>query len=539
MPSGFDVRLLGPFELRYKGEVISLGETRIRAFLALLALEPGMPLTFGQILTELWPKEKELGPPNVHRLRSDLRKELPAAVDALVTKDANGYKLAVDRCDVDAGRFADFDTAGDAARSTNPEAALTSWQRALDQWRGREALIGLARTDLGTIVFRAAGLQERRVDVAVKRSELRLALGADGREVSTYLAELETHHSNHVGLLELYGRTLAICGQAADAHRVLSRTFVPAGRGSSERVPTPRVRELLERIMRGETESLRPPAPTGARRPAAPPPASSPAEVLARPAHVAPTEQQPDDPTADVGSTSPEPPVKPAEVPPGPDRQPARQEGRWSHHLRALWLLLPSRIAPKPAAVRREWPPVPQGRTSLIIGVAVIAIGVVVWQGFSTTVQQGAPGAGATNSAVPTTSSPAGSRPSLDSGTFTSPTDGATVRSPHLLRGTAVLSPGRSLWVLLRADAGDPRFFVTTDRPIDVDGTGSWASNVGVGRGPKDEGASFHLHLISSPAGGVIDNEIPRRPKGEYSVRLADIPSDSQEIAVIRVVLSG
>lgn len=96
------VRLLGPFELVVDGRPrpVPGGE---RALLALLASNPGRTIARDRLVDELWGAELPVDPVNALQLRvSKLRKLVGSA---LVT-EPSGYRLEIDREQVDAGRFA-------------------------------------------------------------------------------------------------------------------------------------------------------------------------------------------------------------------------------------------------------------------------------------------------------------------------------------------------------------------------------------------------------------------------------------------------
>ena len=92
------------------------------------------------------------------------------------------------------------------------------------------------------------------------------------------------------------------------------------------------------------------------------------------------------------------------------------------------------------------------------------------------------------------------------------------------------------MWLLLKP-AGDDTIYVTTDSEVAVDPTGFWDSNLHLGRGPCDVNRQFRLMLVTAPHGGVIEQEIPKRAPGQYSVRLTSVPDDTQVRRVINITL--
>lgn len=118
------------------------------------------------------------------------------------------------------------------------------------------------------------------------------------------------------------------------------------------------------------------------------------------------------------------------------------------------------------------------------------------------------------------------------------PMTGASVISPLVVSGSANLPKDTQLWLLLRAESGDPRYFVTTDSPIAVGPSGDWQSRLRLGRSSRDNGMQYRLYAVAAPVGGVIDEEVPRRPKGQYSVRLPAVPADTKVLEEVRIQMA-
>lgn len=143
---------------------------------------------------------------------------------------------------------------------------------------------------------------------------------------------------------------------------------------------------------------------------------------------------------------------------------------------------------------------------------------------------------------APTTAAPAAA-PTVstdvigrDAAEFAYPADGQSVVSPLVPRGTATIPAGQALWLLLKP-AGDDTIYVTTDSEVAVDPSGFWDSNLHLGRGACDENRQYRLMLVTAPHGGVIEQEIPKRPLGQYSVRLKSVPEDTQIWKAINITL--
>ncbi|MEV0353594.1 BTAD domain-containing putative transcriptional regulator [Nonomuraea sp. NPDC050680] len=203
------ISILGTLEVT-GAEPIAVGGFRLRALLAILALEAGRTVTSERLIDMLWPQEPPVNAANalqtlVRRLRVALRPY------EIVESRAGGYVLAVDAEEVDALRFrrltgfAKLDLIG-----------LAKLDEALALWRG-PALAGLGAVPYLANV--AAGLEEDRLAAVETRAEARLAAGlaADlGAEVAA--------HPLRERLCALEMRGLAAAGRQADALALFERT---------------------------------------------------------------------------------------------------------------------------------------------------------------------------------------------------------------------------------------------------------------------------------------------------------------------------
>ncbi len=126
------IGLLGGFEVEHDGKVVEVLGTMQRALLFRLALDPGVALGYRALAEDVWPDD----PPENSRaalqsLISRLRPQLPPGT---IESVPGGYRLAVERGDVDAVRFQDLVAAASAA--TDPESALRFADDALATWSG-------------------------------------------------------------------------------------------------------------------------------------------------------------------------------------------------------------------------------------------------------------------------------------------------------------------------------------------------------------------------------------------------------------------
>ena len=123
------IRLLGGFAVEHDGEPVEVVGTMQRALLFRLALDPGSHLGYRALAEDVWPDDPpENARAALQSLVSRLRSQLPpGAIESL----PGGYRLSVERGDVDAVLFQDLvaaASAGPAERSpTLASAALELW----------------------------------------------------------------------------------------------------------------------------------------------------------------------------------------------------------------------------------------------------------------------------------------------------------------------------------------------------------------------------------------------------------------------------
>ena len=124
--------LLGPVEVRVDGRAVELAGAKQRLLLAMLLLAGGQQVPAGRLVDELWGEALPRDPAGALRTQvSRLRRALGPAGDSLVTVEG-GYRLHVQRGQLDAPRFEDA-LAAAAAAAAGP--ALGILERALGLWR--------------------------------------------------------------------------------------------------------------------------------------------------------------------------------------------------------------------------------------------------------------------------------------------------------------------------------------------------------------------------------------------------------------------
>ena len=210
--TGWEVRLLGPVEVRRDGQAVALSGRRQRTVLALLALRPGQAVSAAALIETLWSDD----PPataaqQIHSAISALRRVLG---DSIRTTPV-GYQLLLPTAAVDAHRFAaEVEAARRSVQSTTApsvlEGAAELLGRALALWRG-PALLGIRG-----LVGQGARLEDQRMAATEERIGLMLALGRHD-EVLADLGQLVDAHPLRERLVAHRMLALYRAGRRADA----------------------------------------------------------------------------------------------------------------------------------------------------------------------------------------------------------------------------------------------------------------------------------------------------------------------------------
>lgn len=122
------LRFFGGFAIEHEGEQIDVRGRGQEALLFRLALDTGTTVTYRALAEDVWPDEPPEDPrAALQSLVSRLRRALPAGA---LTAVSGGYRLSLDRADVDLTQFQDL--VATARRTGDPQLA----RRALQLWRG-------------------------------------------------------------------------------------------------------------------------------------------------------------------------------------------------------------------------------------------------------------------------------------------------------------------------------------------------------------------------------------------------------------------
>jgi predicted ATPase/DNA-binding SARP family transcriptional activator len=217
------IGILGTLEVEVGGERVDLSAMQLRRMLAILALSAGRPVSGDTLVEWLWPSEgfdekRPKDPPATVRIyASRLRRLIP---DRLGRSDEGaGYRLEIDRNDLDANLFEDALAAATPLVESEPQRAATMLTEALTLWRG--AAIAEFR-DESWAVGTAVRLEELRLVALERLADARLALG-DEAALCGELEHLVEQHPLRERLWSQLMLALYRSGRQADALRAFQR----------------------------------------------------------------------------------------------------------------------------------------------------------------------------------------------------------------------------------------------------------------------------------------------------------------------------
>jgi len=188
-----DVRLLGGVDVLFGEHRVAIGGAKPRALLALLALQPNVPVSVDRLVDDVW---GEHAPPTVRGSVqvhvSNLRRALAGAgVDSLVETRGSGYVFAADPSVVDVHRFGDeARRARDSFSAGDLSTARMSAQHARALWRG-VPLAGIG--DAPFVQGRVASLESEFLALVDLYADIDIALGRS----ADVLGELEWVVAEH------------------------------------------------------------------------------------------------------------------------------------------------------------------------------------------------------------------------------------------------------------------------------------------------------------------------------------------------------
>jgi DNA-binding SARP family transcriptional activator len=264
-----EFRILGPLEVRARGEAVPLGGTRQRAVLLLLLLHANDVVPAERLIDDLWgQRAPATAAHGVQVYVSNLRKLLAqTGDDGRLVSRSPGYVLRVEPGELDLERFERLVAdARSALRDGAAPAAAETLREALALWRGSPLV------DFAYEVFAQAPiarLEELRLVATEERIDADLLCGRHRELVS----ELEALAAAHPLRERLHGQLMLALyrsGRQAEALEV----FQQARRVLVDELgidPTPKLQQLELAILRQDPAlDAMPDQPTGASVPAAP-----------------------------------------------------------------------------------------------------------------------------------------------------------------------------------------------------------------------------------------------------------------------------
>ncbi|WP_089324959.1 BTAD domain-containing putative transcriptional regulator [Actinomadura meyerae] len=228
------VRTGGDAGARTGGDAVPIGGPRVRALLAMLLLDAGRAVPAERLIDGLYGEDPPSGAANalqsqVSRLRRALGDAAP--VEGL----AAGYRIAVEREDVDVHRFERLTADARRAAAAGERAALL--EEALGLWRGP----ALADVDAPFAAAQAARLEEARASAVEGLAEARLE-GGDAEAVVAALRDLVAAQPLRERARALLIRALHAGGRQAEALAV----FEDGRRALAEELGADPSKELAE-----------------------------------------------------------------------------------------------------------------------------------------------------------------------------------------------------------------------------------------------------------------------------------------------------
>ncbi|NKZ02941.1 AfsR/SARP family transcriptional regulator [Actinomadura latina] len=250
-----EFRVIGPVELWVSGQRRDLGTTKERCVLAVLLLNPRQPVPAETLIRRVWDDE----PPakarqSLYSYVTRLRRRLDGAPGVALRSRQGAYLIDVADESIDLHRFRLLrDQARAIAESGDDEYALDHHRRAAALWRGEPLadLIG------GWATRTRHNLEQELLAAAFMRIDMELAKG-NHADLVRELSDLVERHPQDQRPVERLMLALYRCGRQAAALEAYRRThnlFVK----ESGTDPGPGLRDLQQRILRGDPALLRVP----------------------------------------------------------------------------------------------------------------------------------------------------------------------------------------------------------------------------------------------------------------------------------------
>ncbi|MFF2044590.1 BTAD domain-containing putative transcriptional regulator [Kitasatospora sp. NPDC058170] len=216
-----EIRILGSLLLSHENRQYTMASKRASIVLTLLALNPGAPIAFDELVDELWADQpmanaRNALQANIGRLRRLLESVTGRRGAAVLRTVSSGYLLDVEPGAVDAHRFVALADAGADLLGRDPDRAVEVLESALGLWRGTALMDSC---DGLRCRIRATHLEERRITAYEDLTAAKLAVDAERVQVAE-LRQLAAEHSGRERLSELLMLALYRDGRQAEALEV-------------------------------------------------------------------------------------------------------------------------------------------------------------------------------------------------------------------------------------------------------------------------------------------------------------------------------
>jgi DNA-binding SARP family transcriptional activator/Tfp pilus assembly protein PilF len=254
-------RVLGPLQVRTGEAWAGVSAPKWRAVAAALLAEPGEVVSTGRLIGELWGDDP---PHSARQLVSGyvlrLRRLIGDPIGRVLVTESPGYRLAIARAEVDAGRFEELAARGRRALADDHAGLAASLSaEALSLWRGA-ALADVPRGPLAAA--EAARLEELRLETAERRIEAELR-GGQGAGLVPELRRLTMAYPLRERFWHQLMRVLRESGRPAEALAAYAqaREVIADQLGAD---PGPDLRQLHHRLLADSPRAAEAPAPPAA-----------------------------------------------------------------------------------------------------------------------------------------------------------------------------------------------------------------------------------------------------------------------------------
>lgn len=207
------LRILGPVQMTVHGKPVTIGATKIRGLLGILAFKCNEPVAVGYLVDALWDEHPPGSSTPLHTYMSRLRRALEVTELVDVSSEHGYYRLNVDPSTVDYHEFRSMINTGHRAAGRGDYAAAAKlFGSAVNLWRGpllADIKTAWARGQQGALLVRDL------VPTQCALLEAKLALG-EHDFVLDMLPSLLADHADNERLARLWMRVLAATNRAQE-----------------------------------------------------------------------------------------------------------------------------------------------------------------------------------------------------------------------------------------------------------------------------------------------------------------------------------